>query len=309
MSNAETYALRSVHQNTKSLLSSIKQLFGARWMDGYHEMSLKGVLNDILRKPRSAVFKTDKGSRYGTTAHNCRALVLFKSEVEVALKSARKNEPHAKNLQKALETNWVELGITCATFALVYYLIFAPFHSAVSKTVPWVEVKNAILLTQEKLEELANQDLTTPKDSKNEKDFKVDLNSKPFSTFKSAILREETSESTQKLWTTAVDLYEGTTKKQVAFLKKLTSDMANSVLVKFKKDTKGLLEATIDDNEILPWTNRRSESSFAHLKKVMQRNKNLGDEKFPELGQAAMNRVGDWLREKVFITRKQTVLG
>ena len=269
-------------------------------MDGYHEMSLKSVLNDILRKPRAAVFKTDRGSRYGTTAHNCRALILYKSEVEVALKSARKNEPHAQSLRKALETNWVELGLTCATFALVYYLIFAPFHSTVSKMVPWIEVKNAILLTREKLDELSTQDLTKVKDSEQEKPFVVDLDSKPFSTFKFSMAREETSEPTKKLWKNAVELYKSATRKQIDFLKQMTADMATRVLVKFDKDTEDLLKATIDDNEILPWTNRRSESSFAHLKKIMQRNKNLGEEKFPELGQAAINKVGDWLREKVF---------
>ena len=114
------------------------------------------------------------------------------------------------------------------------------------------------------------------------------------------MFREETSEKTKQLWTIAVELFKAANKKQIQFVKKLTSDMAKSVLVKYDKDTKGLLEANIDDNEILPWTNRRSESSFAHLKRVMQQNKNLGDEKFPELGQASINKLGDWIREKVF---------
>ena len=75
--------------------------------------------------------------------------------------------------------------------------------------------------------------------------------------------------------------------------------MTASVLVKFDKDTRKLLNASIDDEKVLPWTNRRSESAFAHLKQKMQENKNLGDEKFVELGQAAVNRLADWLNDKV----------
>lgn len=250
-------------------------------MDGYHEVSLKNTLNDILKKPRAAIFKTDRGSRYGVTAHNCRALIIFKDEVEVALKSARKNEQHAVNLKTALETNWENFGITCACFALMYYLIFAPFHSTVSKNICWKEVKSAILLTKEKLESL--------------KDSGCD----PYQIFKVAIAREEISSETKKLWEKASSLFENADSGQSKFIKSLTSNMAKSVLVKFNKDTDTLLRAKIDDNEKLPWTNRRAESSFAHLKKIMVQNKNLGDEKFAELGQAAVNSLGNWIREKV----------
>ena len=281
MSNAEAYALKSLHKNTKELLNSIKQLFGARWMDGYHEMSLKSCLNDILRTPRAAIFKTDRGSRYGTASHNARAIVIYKTEVQSALKNARDNEPHAKKLKKALEENWNAFGLTCAAFSLLYYLVFSPFHAIVSKNVPWKEVKAVIIWTKEKLESFQDSETC------------------PFKIFQTAISREDVSEKTSQLFHISTRMYENADSKQRRFIQNLVRDMTASVLVKFDKDTKGLLKASIDDDKKLPWTNRRAESSFSHLKQKMLENKNLGDEKYVELGQAAVNRLADWLNDKV----------
>ena len=241
----------------------------------------KSILNDILRSPRAAIFKTDRGSRYGVNAHNARAILLYKKEVEIALKSASKNEKHAASLTRTIETNWAAFGLTCATFALVYYLIFSPFHATVSKNIQWIEVKNAIQLTKEKLETLN------------------DSESKPFDVFKLALAREDVSQDTKDLFKIGQSLYQEADETQIRFVKKMTSDMARRVLIKFKKDTDDLLKANIPDDKKLPWTNRRSESSFAHLKKVMLKIKNLGDEKFPELGQASINGIGPWLYDKV----------
>ena len=234
-----------------------------------------------MRTPRAATFKTDRGSRYGVNAHNARAILLHKNEVEIALKSAGKNEKHASSLKRTIETNWTAFGLTCAAFSLVYYLIFSPFHAIVSKTLPWIEVKTAIVLTKEKLESLSDQ------------------KSDPFEIFQLSLAREDVSQKTKKLFEIGHSLYKEADETQIRFIKKMTSDMAKRVMIKFKKDTDNLLKANIEDSSCLPWTNRRSESSFAHLKKVMLKIKNLGDEKFPELGQASINGIGSWLYDKV----------
>ena len=252
-------------------------------MDGYHEMSLKSCLNDILGKPRAAIFKTDRGSRYGIASHNARAIVIYKEEVQQALKSARKNEPHAKKLKKALDENWQAFGLTCATFSLLYYLVFSPFHATVSKKLPWKDVKTVIILTREKLESFQDSEAC------------------PFKIFQTAVGREDVSVETKKLFQISDELYQQAKPNQKKFIKEVVRNMTNSILIKFDKDTKGLLQAAIEDDKVLPWTNRRSESSFAHLKQIMQENKNLGDEKFVEVGQAAVNRLADWLNDKVDI--------
>ena len=68
----ESYALGAFPKDggVDKVIRSLKLLFGARLFDGYHAMSLKAVLNDILGLDHAAIFKTDRGSIFGTAAHN-----------------------------------------------------------------------------------------------------------------------------------------------------------------------------------------------------------------------------------------------
>ena len=137
------------------LISSLKLLFGARYLDGYHKMSLKAALNDFLGVDRAAIFKTDRGARFGIVAHNIRALILNKEAVMEALGTARKNEPKAASLLEIMSKSWREVAIKLALFALFWYLVVSPFHAEVSKTfAPWSQIKAAIEETREKLRKI-----------------------------------------------------------------------------------------------------------------------------------------------------------
>ena len=84
-------------------------------------------------------------------------------------------------------------------------------------------------------------------------------------------------------------------------INKLVREMAKSVLVKVVKDTDVLLNASFDDEEILPWTNRRQESLFAHAKGLMKRYPMLTVDKPLEIAIAKISHVGDWLENLVSI--------
>ena len=74
----------------------------------------------------------------------------------------------------------------------------------------------------------------------------------------------------------------------------LVREMAKSVLVKVVEDTDKSLKANFDDEAILPWTNRRQESLFAHAKGLMKRYPTLTVNKPLEIAIAKINNVGDW---------------
>ena len=280
VSNAEKYAFKQLPESAQAHLNSIKLLLGSRHMSGYHKKSIKPCFNALLGKPRAAVFHTDKGSRYGVNASNARAMLLHKSLVMDTLDRTKNGGQHAAGLKTALETNWLELAMVFACFAMFYYIVLSPFHSVVSKTLPWADVKESLVLTREKIVALAEP------------------TADPFELFKLAVPREDNiSGDTKTMWEIAQNLYKDTDRKP--FVKDLCARMATAVLVKFDKDTKRLLKADFDPSLVLPWTNRRVESCFAHMKELMGRNKNLGDLMFSDVTQAKVNNLADWISDQV----------
>ena len=272
----ETDALGAFPKNggVDKCIRSLKLLFGARHFDGYHAGSLKAILNDILGRERAAIFKTDRGSRFGTAAHNIRALIVNKDAVLQALQQADTKEPKAAALRSIMTTSWTEFALKMSVFALFWYCVAAPFHSAVSKPdARWAEIKSAIEETREKLVEM-----TSPE---------VD----PSEFFKMAVQREDVSDLTKQLLDRAVPLFEQSSSKVA---KTLTVKIAKLVVEKFKVKTKVLLDAGFSDDIILPWTNRAVEASFGHLKSVMLKFKNMTGDKFSELGRIRINRVVAW---------------
>ena len=272
----ETYALGAFPKDggIDKCIRSLKLLFGARHFDGYHAMSLKAILNDILGQERAAVFKTDRGSRFGVAAHNIRALIVNKDAVLQALEQADTKEPKAAGLRSIMTSSWPEFALKMSAFALFWYCVAAPFHSAVSKPdACWAEIKSAIEETREKLVVLSSSDVD------------------PSEFYTMAVQREDVSDLTKQLLERSVPLFKQSSSK---VLKTLTVKMAKLVIEKFERKTKVLLDAGFSNEIILPWTNRAVEASFGHLKSVMLKFKNMTGDKFSELGKLRINRVVAW---------------
>ena len=282
VSNAEKYAFSELPEGSQNVLHSVKLLLGSRYMSGYHKTSIKPVFNALLQKPKAAIFKTDQGSRYGVNSGNARAMLIHKSVILEAIDRSSNGGTHAQAVKNALETQWLKLAMTLACLAFFYFGVLSPFHSLVSKTVPWAVVKETIQLTREKLVSLKESDVD------------------PFEVFQTAIAREEDiSGQTKESWAIAQDLYKDYDQK--SFVKGLCARMAGRVLMKFDRDTKNLLESNIRPDETLPWTNRRVESCFAHLKDLMKRNQNLGGQLVCDVSQAKINDLAEWLSDQVSI--------
>ena len=275
----ETYALGAFPKDggIDKCIRSLKLLFGARLFDGYHALSLKAVLNDILGRERAAVFKTDRGSRFGTVAHNIRALIVHKDAVLQALQQADSKESKAAGLRSIMTSSWPEFALKMSVFSLFWYCVAAPFHSAISKpNARWSEIKCAIEETREKLVELSSTEVD------------------PSNFFQMAVQREDVSELTKKLLDHAVPLFEQSSSN---VCRTLSVKIAKLVLEKFEVKTKVLLDAGFSDDIILPWTNRAVEACFGHLKSVMLKLKNMTGDKFSELGKLRINRVVSWYNE------------
>ena len=275
----ESYALGAFPKDggVDKSIRSLKLVFGARHFDGYHAFSLKAVLNDILGVDRAAIFKTDRGSRFGTAAHNCRALILNKEAVLQALNQADTKEPKAAGLKSIMTSSWSEFALKLAVFALFWYCVAAPFHSAVSKPdACWAEIKCAIQETHEKLVTLSSTEID------------------PLEFFQMAVQREDVSDLTKQLLDRAVPLFKESSSN---VSKTLSVKIAKVVVDKFQAKTKVLLNAGFSDEIILPWTNRAVEASFGHLKSVMLKFKNMTGDKFSELGKIRINRVVSWYNQ------------
>ena len=75
--------------------------------------------------------------------------------------------------------------------------------------------------------------------------------------------------------------------------------MAKAVLVKFLRDTEPLMKAGFADTDVIPWTNRRQESLFAHAKALMRRFPTMTVDKPLDLAISKINQLEKWLMEMV----------
>ena len=247
-SNCETYSYECLEEKFKNGLHSLKLLFGSRNSSGYHRISLKKNLNDVLGLQNRSVFKTNLGSRYGVNSGNARALILNKREVLIALNSAKPMETHSMRVKMLLSTDWENFALMIGVFSLFFFAVLAPFHTIISQTVPWKVAKTAIETAQSHMNQL--------------KDPHTDV----IETLYRISECQEISVETKQMVTILRGFHQQLSFADIMNVAEKLRTMAGAALVKFQKDTTVLIEQSISDHSIVPLTNRRAESSFAAFK-------------------------------------------
>ena len=282
-SNCETYTYDCLEEKFKNGLHSLKLLFGSRNSSGFHRISLKKNLNDVLGLQNRSVFKTNLGSRYGVNSANARALILNKKEVLIALNSAKPNETHSMRVKTLVSTDWDNFAVMIGVFSLFFFAVLAPFHSIISRTLPWKYAKTAIETAKSHMKQL--------------KDPQTDVIETLYRISEAQELSVETKQMTNIL---------RVIHQQLSFADSMTvterlRTMAGAALVKFEKDTTVLFEQSISEHQIVPLTNRRAESSFATFKWNERKFNSISKSLLVNVTIAKINHVSHFISEMVNI--------
>ena len=272
-----------MEEKFKNGLHSLKLLFGSRNSSGFHRISLKKNLNDVLGLQNRSVFKTNLGSRYGVNSANARALILNKKEVLIALNSAKPNETHSMRVKTLVSTDWDNFAVMIGVFSLFFFAVLAPFHSIISRTLPWKYAKTAIETAKSHMKQL--------------KDPQTDVIETLYRISEAQELSVETKQMTNIL---------RVIHQQLSFADSMTvterlRTIAGAALVKFEKDTTVLFEQSISEHQIVPLTNRRAESSFATFKWNERKFNSISKSLLVNVTIAKINHVSHFISEMVNI--------
>ena len=90
-------------------------------------------------------------------------------------------------------------------------------------------------------------------------------------------------------------VWKATAKTLVASINKVTSEAFEEVKAKFKKDYESMYNLPLDEDEVLSWTNRRVESTFAFLKAVDMRYSTMTTENIQMVSMAIQNHLSAWI--------------
>lgn len=281
-SNCEKRAFSCVSDKFQECLHSSKLVFGSRKGSGFHKICLKQKLNEALGQTNRSVFLTDKGSRFGVNASNARALILNKSAIVVALSQASATEINANRLKYLIGHEWDELVLELGAFALFYYIVISPFHSIISQTIPWGVGKSAIEIAQAQMLTLQDSGISNPLERLCEIGDSLSLSDQTKQVV--SVVRTVADNVPRQLLIDAEDK-----------LRKISKE----ALVKFEKDTKVLLNQSISEEEIVPLTNRRAESSFAAFKANERKFVSLSKELLVNTTIAKINHVSQFISDMV----------
>ena len=281
--NCERMAHMCLDGKFQEGLHSLKLLFGARNNSGYHKVSLKKKLNVCLGLQNRSVFRTDLGARFAVHSSNARAMILYRDEVLAALNEAKKDEKHSCCVRKLMTEEWELFAFEAGVFALFFFAILAPFHTVISKTIPWKIGKAAILNARSHL--LALEDSAT---NSIEKLFEIS---------NSEVVGELTKRIIPKLKSIQLSIAHSDLVKVDTKVK----EMAKKALVKFDKDTSKLLTQEISELQIVPLTNRRAESSFSTFKWHEKKFESISKPMLVNITMAKINHLSSFISEMVSI--------
>ena len=281
-SNCEKRAFTCVAKKFQECLHSAKLVFGSRKGSGFHQICLKQGLNEALGLKNRSVFLTDKGSRFGVNASNARALILNKSAILVALSQASASEINANRLKYLIGHEWDELVLEIGVFSLFYYIVISPFHSIISQTIPWGVGKSAIESAQSQMLMLGNSAISDPLE-------------KLCEIGDSLCLSEPTKQVVSVVRAVAMNA----PKRLLFDAEEKLRKISTAALIKFQKDTKVLLDQSISEEQIVPLTNRRAESSFAAFKANERKFVSLSKELLVNTTIAKINHVSQFISEMV----------
>ena len=262
----------------KTVASCLKQTFGGRHTDGYRKSCLKEELKQAVGIPSE--FVTDIGSRFGVRYQNGKALMLREGHVREVLSLEKATRPVHAKLRGYMDKPavWRKVKLELQIPVLVWAAVIGPFHTVISGEATFKQMRTAFDDALGKVGLI----LTSKSPFAKALELAMECPHDPASTTPAAL------EAIDKVW-------KATAKTLVATINKVTSEAFKEVKAKFGKDDDSMYNLPLDDDEVLSWTNRRVESTFAFLKAVDRRYSTMTTENIQMVSMAIQNHLSAWI--------------
>ena len=143
-SGTDAHSSKAVSADTGEAYCLLKFIFGNRKSIGFKRACLKDRLRDELGGV-SAGFLTDVGSRFGVNFNNGVCLLRYETAVKNVLALETSSHPkHVRLLAMMTDTRlWNKVRLEMGCLVLVWSCLIGPFHTTVSKDIPYGDIKMA----------------------------------------------------------------------------------------------------------------------------------------------------------------------
>ena len=239
-SGMDAHSAKAISSKTQETYRLLKFILGNRKSVGFKRACLKERLRCELGGV-SAGFITDVGSRFGVYFQNGVCLLQHEAAVKTVL--AEETSTHPKHVQLLALMNdtrtWNQVRLEMGCMVLVWSCLVGPFHTSVSKDIPYGEIKTAYDTAFNALTRILNADCS----------FSEALELAKTLPHSSTSSTPEALEELEQHWSRAGPRNRASTNSVLRLA------LENSRW-KLSKDWEIMRALPVDLDCILPWTNR-----------------------------------------------------
>ena len=239
-SGMDTHSSKALSPKTERTYCLLKFIFGNRKSVGFKRACLKERLRGQLGGV-SAGFITDVGSRYGVYFQN--GLCLLRHEAAIKIVLAEETSTHPKHVELLALMNdtrsWNQIRLEIGCLVLVWSCLIGPFHTSVSKDIPYGEIKLAYETAFNTMMRITNTDCS----------FSAALELAKTLPHSSNSSTPEALDELEQHWSRAGPRNRASTNS-------VLSTALENCKWKLTKDWDIMRDLPVDLDCILPWTNR-----------------------------------------------------
>ena len=247
-SGMDAHSAKALSSKTQEVYRLLKFIFGNRKSVGFKRACLKERLRCKLGGVSSG-FITDVGSRFGVYFKNGVCLLQHEAAIKAVLAEETSTHPkHGQLLDLMNDTRaWNQVRLEIGCLVLVWSCLIGPFHSSVSKDIPYGQIKSTYETAFNALSRILNADCSFSEALEMAKSLPHSSNSST----------PEALEELEQYWSRAGPRNRASTNSVLRKALSGSSDPECKGLEwKLRKDWEIMRALPVDLDCILPWTNR-----------------------------------------------------
>ena len=267
----------------KAVSSLLAQVFGSRKSQALRKACLKRELRDKCQGPPG--FDTKMGSRYHVNKANGVALLQFEEEViEVLNEKSRPHEKQIKLKAYLASPQWRRVRLELAIPVILWVVMIGPFHTTISKPIPYGQIKQAFLTASEAIERVLSADNAFTEG------LKMALDS--YASVDGVAIEDHTKHALDRVANEYWCVATARMKREVAAT---TVNAFKECKLKLERDWDIMKALPLSDEYVMAWSQRSMEASFAFLKCSDKRFDTMRSENVQLLARARQNHTSSWV--------------